>query len=54
VLVIVEVQCLVDRVGKTVQAHQLEEVKLESLSLLSIYVVPNLRPDLASQMSQLL
>jgi hypothetical protein len=54
VLLIVEVQGLVDRVGKTVQTHQLEETELESLGLASINVVADLGPDLTSQISPLL
>jgi hypothetical protein len=54
VFTIVEIECLVNRIRKTVQAHQLEETELESLSFASIYVVPDFGPDLASQVSQLL
>jgi len=54
VLLIVEVKRLIDRVGKTVQAHQLEKAKLESLSPVGIYVVSDFGPDLTSQISQLL
>ena len=52
-LLIVEVQRLVDGVRKTVQAHQLEKAEFESLSFASVNVVPNLGPDLASQISAL-
>jgi len=49
VLIVVEIKCLVDGVRKAIQAHQCEKVELEFLSSLSIDVIADFRPDLASQ-----